>query len=78
MWKNGYIESFNSKLADEGLNREIFYLLEETKILIEMWRKEYNQIRPHNSLGHSPPAPEVIQTSLLANPVIDTSSGSLT
>ena len=50
-WENGYIESFNGKLRDELLNREIFYTLEEAKILIEKWRKEYNQVRPHSALG---------------------------
>lgn len=57
-WENGYIESFNGKLRDELLNREVFYSLVEAKILIEQWRKEYNQIRPHSSLGYRPPAPE--------------------
>lgn len=56
-WENGYIESFNSKLADELLAREIFYSLNEAKILIERWRIEYNTIRPHSSLGYRPPAP---------------------
>ena len=41
-WENGYIESFNGKLRDELLNREIFTTLIEAKILIEEWRKEYN------------------------------------
>jgi len=59
-WENGYIESFNGKLRDELLNREIFTTLMEAKILIEGWRKEYNQIRPHSALGYRPPAPEAI------------------
>ena len=59
-WENGYVESFNGKLRDELLNREIFYTLEEAKVLIEMWRKHYNQVRPHSSLGYRPPAPESI------------------
>ena len=59
-WENGYIESFNGKLRDELLNREIFTTLEEAKVLIESWRKEYNQVRPHSSLGYQPPAPEAI------------------
>jgi len=46
LWENGYIESFNGKLRDELLNREIFYTLQEAKILIDRWRKEYNQVRP--------------------------------
>jgi transposase InsO family protein len=60
-WENGYIESFNGKLRDELLNREIFTTLLEAKVLIENWRKEYNQVRPHSSLGYRPPAPEAIQ-----------------
>jgi putative transposase len=61
-WENGYIESFNGKLRDELLNREIFTTLTEAKILIEQWRREYNQIRPHSALGYQPPAPEAILT----------------
>ena len=57
-WENGYVESFNGKLRDELLNREVFYNLVEAKALIEQWRKEYNQLRPHSSLGYRPPAPE--------------------
>jgi len=57
-WENGYIESFNGKLRDELLNREIFTTLTEAKVLIEQWRREYNQVRPHSSLGYRPPAPE--------------------
>jgi putative transposase len=59
-WENGYIESFNGKLRDELLNREIFTTLEEAKALIEQWRREYNQVRPHSSLGYRPPAPQAI------------------
>jgi len=39
-WENGYIESFNGKLRDELLNREIFTTLEEAKVLTEQWRRE--------------------------------------
>ena len=63
-WENGYIESFNSKLRDELLNREIFTTLEEAKVLIEQWRREYNQVRPHSSLGYRPPAPEAILSAI--------------
>lgn len=59
-WENGYIESFNGKLRDELLNVEIFTTLFEARVLIENWRKDYNQIRPHSALGYRPPAPEVI------------------
>ena len=61
-WENGYIESFNGKLRDELLNREIFYTLTEAKVLIAEWRREYNEHRPHSSLGYRPPAPEAILT----------------
>ena len=57
-WENGYIESFNGKLRDELLNREVFTTLTEAKVLIEQWKREYNQVRPHSSLGYRPPAPE--------------------
>ncbi len=59
-WENGYIESFNGKLRDELLNVEIFTTLIEAQVLIESWRKDYNQIRPHSALGYRPPAPEAI------------------
>jgi putative transposase len=59
-WENGYVESFNGKLRDECLNREVFTTLAEAKVLIEQWRKEYNQIRPHSARGYQPPAPEAI------------------
>ena len=59
-WENGYIESFNGKLRDELLNREVFATLAEAKILIKEWRKEYNQIQPYSALGYRPPAPEAI------------------
>jgi len=59
-WENGYIESFNGKLRDELLNGEIFDTLVEAQVLIEMWRKEYNQVRPHSSLGYRPPAPPAL------------------
>jgi putative transposase len=59
-WENGYVESFNGKMRDELLAREIFYSLKEAQILIEIWRKEYNTIRPHSSLGYRPPVPETV------------------
>jgi transposase InsO family protein len=60
-WENGYNESFNGKLRDELLNREIFYNLREAKVLNENWRIEYNTVRPHSSLDYRPPAPEAVQ-----------------
>jgi transposase InsO family protein len=57
-WENGYVESFNGKLRDECLNLERFDTLLEAQVLVERWRCEYNQLRPHSSLGYRPPAPE--------------------
>ena len=56
-WENGYVESFNGKLADELLEREVFDTRHEAKVLIEHWRVHYNTTRPHSSLGYRPPAP---------------------
>lgn len=56
-WENGYIESFNGRLRDELLNGEIFYTLNEAKVILESWRKEYNHVRPHSSLGYRVPVP---------------------
>ena len=56
-WENGYNESFNGKLRDELLNTEIFYTLKEAQVLIEQWRRHYNEVRPHSALGYRPPAP---------------------
>jgi putative transposase len=61
-WENGYIESFNGKLRDELLNREIFTTLMEAKVSISEWREEYNRFRPHSALNYRPPAPEAILT----------------
>lgn len=55
-WENGYIESFNSIIRDELLNRELFANLMEAEVLIERFRQEYNEYRPHGSLGYATPA----------------------
>lgn len=65
-WENGYIESFNARLRDELLNGEIFSTLNEAQIVIESWRRHYNTLRPHGSLGYKPPAPEVFVPALAA------------
>jgi transposase InsO family protein len=44
-------------LGDELLGRETFTTLEEAKVLIAGWRKEYNHVRPHSARGYKPPAP---------------------
>ena len=65
-WENGYVESFNGKLRDELLDREIFYTLTEAQILIERWRRQYNTVRPHRALGYRPPAPDAMSPAPLS------------
>ena len=59
-WENGFCESFNSKMRDEFLNREIFDSMVEVDILTKRWVLEYNTIRPHSSLGYKLPTPQTI------------------
>jgi transposase InsO family protein len=63
-WENGFIESFNARLRDELLEGEIFYSLREAQVVIEGWRRHYNAVRPHASLGYRAPAPEVVVPAL--------------
>ena len=53
-----------AELRDELLNGEIFYSLKEAQIVIEQWRKHYNTVRPHSSLGYRPPAPQTMNPFL--------------
>ena len=55
-WENGYIESFNGRLRDDVLNRELFHSVREAKVIVENWRLEYNNHRPHSGLGYMTPA----------------------
>jgi transposase InsO family protein len=54
-WENGRVESFHGKFRDGCLNREVFGNLLEAKVLVEDWRKQYNEKRPHSSLGYQTP-----------------------
>jgi putative transposase len=75
-WENGYVESFNARLRDELLDGEIFYSLREAEIIIESWRRHYNAVRPHASLGYRPPAPEVFIPAFAAWPAAQAGSAS--
>jgi putative transposase len=55
-WENGYVESFNGKLRDELLNRELFLSVPEARYVLDEWRAEYNHRRPHSGLGWQTPA----------------------
>src|SRR4051794_17764879 len=67
-WENGFVESFNARLRDELLDGEIFYSLQEAKVVIESWRRHYNTKRPHATLGYKLPAPEVFVPAFAAGP----------
>lgn len=55
-WENGYVESFNSRLRDELLNRELFLSIDELRYVADRWRMDYNHYRPHSSLDYMAPA----------------------
>ena len=55
-WENGYNESFNGKLRDELLNRELFLSLAEARYVLDQWRLDYNHRRVHSALGWQTPA----------------------
>ena len=50
-WENGYVESFNSRLRDELLDRELFWCLDEARFVLDEWRMEYNHRRPHSGIN---------------------------
>ena len=55
-WENGYIESFNGRLRDELLDRELFLSINELRYVVDRWRMDYNHYRPHSSLNYMAPA----------------------
>lgn len=54
-WENGFIESFHSRLRDEFLEREVFESVPDARAQGRWWRREYNTVRPHSSLGYETP-----------------------
>lgn len=62
-WENGYNERFNGTLRREVLNAEWFTTIDQAKIIITKWLKQYNHIRPHQALGMRPPVPETLHRS---------------
>lgn len=55
-WENGYGESFNGKFRDECLNEEVFWNWRHAQVIVEGWRRHYNEERPHSSLGYRTPS----------------------
>jgi transposase InsO family protein len=66
-WENGYVESFNGRLRDELLSRELFLSLPEARYVLDAWREEYNERRPHSGLNWRTPG--AYAASLAAPPV---------
>lgn len=54
--ENAYIESFNGQLRDECLKTELFLTLVDTRTKLAKWKRDYNTVRPHTSLGDIPPS----------------------
>lgn len=54
--QNGCIESFSGKFRDECLHEQWFESLPQARVAISTWRQDYNEVRPHSSLGRIPPA----------------------
>lgn len=54
-WQNGFVESFHGRFRDECLNREQLWTLTEARVVVEDFRQEYNQVRPHSRLGYLSP-----------------------
>jgi len=59
-WENGYKERFNGTLRREVLNAEWFRSIDQAQTVINIWLRQYNQIRPHQALGMRPPIPETL------------------
>lgn len=54
--QNGYVESFNGKFRDECLNEQWFRSIDHARVVIATWRRDYNEVRPHSSLGNLTPS----------------------
>ena len=59
-WENGYNERFNGTLRKEVLNAEWFHTTRQAQVAINLWLRQYNQIRPHHALNMKPPVPETL------------------
>lgn len=66
-WQNGANESFNGRFRDECLSLEWFRSLREARVIIEAWRRHYNEVRPHSRLGYRTPI-EFHHNSVSFNP----------
>lgn len=70
-WENPYIESFNGRLRDECLNRELFGSVLEARVVLDDWRDEYNNRRPHSALGYRSPSEFALSWKERHNPPLE-------
>ena len=66
-WENRFCVSFNGTFRDNLLDGEIFYSLQEAKVVVGEWVKHYNHERPHSALGYRPATPQVQVTKIIQN-----------
>lgn len=66
--ENAFVESFNGRFRDEGLNLHWFTTLADARRRIEAWRLDDNHVRPHSSLGYLPPAAFAQRAGLRSTP----------
>jgi transposase InsO family protein len=66
-WQNGHVESFNGSLRDECLDREMMLSLAEARVLIEDYRRHYNQERPHGGIGYRTPTQAYLEAQALGS-----------
>lgn len=59
-WENGYYERFNGTLRNEVLNAEWFHTTKQAQTAINVWFKQYNEIRPHHALAMRTPVPQTL------------------
>lgn len=69
-WQNGYAESFIGKFRDECLNEEVFWSEKHAQVVVERWRRHYNEERPHSALGYRTPAEAATGASPLGEALI--------
>jgi putative transposase len=74
-WQNPYVESFGSRIRDELLAVELFSCLAEAQVLIEDWRQDYNEHRPHSALGMMTPAAFATAYAQRLTPATETTAG---
>ena len=71
-WQNGHVESFHGSLRDECLNRELMLSVAEARVVIEDYRRYYNEVRPHGGLGYRTPAQACNEPQACDTKVVDT------